>query len=278
MYVLEWRQKKYPERRSGMMHSSQNLIAIFLFFFLNDCSTVLSFHTNLSALRIPREFSCTSKLFLNFKGCSSSSITVTLPPHSSRTLPQFLASTDSDIALLGTDSILRPDGLYDCPQPSTDWFGFQLNPTFVFRIHRIRQGSDSCPDDRNGRCGVEIIDTRTDVKSGGFNPLDLMLPQGLVSGVSSDVSFKGGTLIQWREVGDNSFSLSSKLSLTMALPLPEGVPLPPGFERIGSEIIRVTCEKRVAEHLRQLGEEYCSWAAMSSSGAENWIFFWDCYK
>jgi hypothetical protein len=70
----------------------------------------------------------------------------------------------------------------------------------------------------------------------------------------------GGTVLSWHCVDATSWLLSAKLDLTLHVPLPRLLPLPPGFNTLGSNIIKRTCRSRLVSNLEELKEQYAQWA------------------
>lgn len=184
---------------------------------------------------------------MNFKGESSSNLIVSLPPDASpsRSLPEWLQRSDSDAPLLGTEKfVARSDGLWDCVQPEIGWFGLKLRPVFVNKLERSPQ-----------EAVVNIIDARTDIISG-------RAAGSVISMVMEKATFVGGNSVSWKEGGDGIWTLSADFSLTLQIPFPRLVLLPPGFNMVGSQIVRSTCKKRVKQNLEDLREAYLVWASL----------------
>lgn len=197
---------------------------------------------------------------VNFAGDSSSSVFIPHPnvpstgkPNSSRTLTAYLRSTDSDGLLLGTSNyaLREKDQLYEAYQPEIDWFGLQLVPVFVNKIDR--------PAETEEVVYVDIMEARTDIAGGR--------PPGNRAKAIADImkrsEFTGRYELLWEEASGRrgpGWSLNADLTLVLSVPLPKLVPLPPGFNNVGSRIVRTTCRKRVEEQLQQLREGYIEWA------------------
>ena len=174
-------------------------------------------------------------------------------PNPSRTLTAYLRSTASDGLLLGTINYARreKDQLYEAFQPEIDWFGLQLVPVFVNKIDR--------PEDTEEVVYVDIMEARTDIAGGR--------PPGNRAKAIADImkrsEFTGRYELVWEKASGRrgaGWSLNGDLTLVLSVPLPKLVPLPPGFNNVGSRIVRTTCRKRVEEQLQQLREGYIEWA------------------
>lgn len=196
---------------------------------------------------------------VNFAGDSTSTVFVPHPPvpstgepNPSRTLPDYLRSSHSDSLLLGTSNFKqRPDGLWEAFQPEIDWFGLQLVPVFVNKIDR--------PEETEDVVYVDIMEARTDI-AGGRSPGNRAKA---IAQIMERSSFSGRYEILFENASGRrgaGWSLSGDLTLVLSVPLPKLVPLPPGFNTIGSRIVRTTCRTRVEAQLQELREGYIEWA------------------
>mmetsp|Transcript_27167 Transcript_27167/g.38219 ORF Transcript_27167/g.38219 Transcript_27167/m.38219 type:complete len:293 (+) Transcript_27167:132-1010(+) len=218
---------------------------------------------------------------INFKGTANSEVLVIPPPniHPSRSLYDFLMASDSSIAVLGTDdTILRSDGLYDCRQPPIGWFGLELHPVFVNKLERNSIGTtnnnyDMNNGDTNGDVicfvTVTIVSARTDIARLEENT-SKNRRRSLASSSSSIVSklmqrctFMGQSALSHKiaPTGEG-WVLSFDFDLTLQIPLPQLLPLPPGFNAIGSRIVRSTCNQRVEQTLLSVRDAYLEWASL----------------
>ena len=197
---------------------------------------------------------------IEFMGESSTSIDVLMPrttPKSSDsnvksssiayTLPDWLLSSESDQFFLGSNNVReRPDGQWDAIQPSVDWFGLDLVPVFVMRLER----SES-------KVSTIITEARSEMESGRDTTTG-----NLVARLMKKSTFRGGNSVVWREITSNNkegWVLTADLSLTLVIPLPRFLPLPPGFNSIGSRIVKATCRKRLESFLNDLQQAYIDW-------------------
>jgi len=196
---------------------------------------------------------------INFAGDSTSTVFVPHPPvpstgnpNPSRTLPAYLRSSQSDSLLLGTSNFeQRPDGLWEAFQPEIDWFGLQLVPVFVNKIDR--------PEETEDVVYVDIMEARTDI-AGGRSPGNRAKA---IAQIMERSSFTGRYEILFENASGRrgaGWSLSGDLTLVLSVPLPKLVPLPPGFNTVGSRIVRTTCRTRVEAQLQELREGYIEWA------------------
>ena len=197
---------------------------------------------------------------VNFAGDSSSNVFIPHPnvpstgkPNPARSLTAYLRSTASDGLLLGTSNyaLREKDQLYEAYQPEIDWFGLQLVPVFVNKIDR--------PEDTEEVVYVDIMEARTDIAGGR--------PPGNRAKAIADImkrsEFTGRYELLWEKASCRrgaGWSLNGDLTLVLSVPLPKLVPLPPGFNNVGSRIVRTTCRKRVEEQLQLLREGYIEWA------------------
>jgi hypothetical protein len=160
----------------------------------------------------------------------------------------------SDFQLLGTtDATLvhESDGLWDCPQPRIEFMGLDLQPTFVHKLHR----------QPNTVIVVEVVDSRTDVLNPN-NPANRA-----VGSLLGRAKFKGKSIIQAAAVSSTTDNIDIEacrlrvdLTLTLHVPLPPFVLIPPGFNSIGSTIVKRTGKSRTEQLLRDLKDAYFEWA------------------
>jgi hypothetical protein len=156
-------------------------------------------------------------------------------------LQDFLQSSSCDKYLLGTEAYVeREDGLWDCQQPFIDFMGMSLQPVFVHRLDR-QVPSTVC---------VSIVDARTDIvnKNNTANRV--------VASVMKASKFDGKSIISVRSVSTTACQISIALNLTLQIPLPPFFPLPPGFNSIGSALVRKTGKSRTKRVLQDLRDAY----------------------
>jgi hypothetical protein len=193
---------------------------------------------------------------INFEGESSTSISVP-PPISQGTernssndnsLPDWMLSPESDEFFLGTqDFKRRSDGNWDAFQASVDWFGLQLVPVFVIKLERSKPQQ---------YVSSKIQQARSEIKSGRDSALGR-----LVAPVMEKSSFQGGNKVSWKKnQASEGWILRADLSLTLSIPLPPFLPLPPGFNSIGSRIVKSTCKRRLETFVSDLQASYLDWA------------------
>jgi len=241
---------------------------------------------------------------INYKGESRSKIRFTLPPPETnksnnlmqqqqqqqqrydisqkRTLPHFLQQSASDLTLLGgtfNDCHYNEDtDLWEVKQAPISWFGAKLTPTFIHRIDRISSSSSSSSssyhdnkdnDSHPHVVTVSIVDSYTQVdvpdenhpqkRRGGANLLkDIMDKRS---------SFQGGSRYSYHKDDScsSSWIVSAELTLTLTIELPRAILLPPGFNTIGSAIVRRTCKSRVQQSLEDMRKGYLDWAMATNS-------------
>ena len=142
--------------------------------------------------------------------------------------------------------------LWECRQASVRWFGMEVAPVFISRI-------DKNPTEKT--VVVSIVDARTEVEQGG------RLGNVLASAMQR-AKFAGRNAITWKEHnvasnsagGARSCDLEGNLKLTLTITLPPFLPLPPGFNTIGSKIVKRTCAERLRQNLSELSDAYLIWA------------------
>jgi hypothetical protein len=196
---------------------------------------------------------------ISFKGESSTSISVRPPSNlgternssndkTSNSLPDWMLSPESDEFFLGTqDFKRRPDGNWDAFQASVEWFGLQLVPVFVIKLERSKPQQ---------YVSAIIQQARSDIKSGKDSALGR-----LAAPVMEKSSFQGGNKVSWKKnKASEGWILEADLSLTVSIPLPLFLPLPPGFNTIGSRIVKSTCKRRLETFVNDLQASYLDWA------------------
>jgi hypothetical protein len=194
---------------------------------------------------------------INFRGESSTSILVpsslvtarnSSQDKSDNSLPDWMLSPKSDEFFLGTqDFKRRSDGNWDAFQASVDWFGLQLVPVFVIKLER---------SEAQQYVSANIQQARSDIMSGRDSALGR-----LAAPVMEKSSFQGGNKVSWRRnQQSDGWILEADLSLTLSIPLPPFLPLPPGFNSIGSRIVKSTCKRRLETFVNDLQASYLDWA------------------
>lgn len=192
---------------------------------------------------------------IDFKGEASTSIHVPFPSHAAspdHTLPNWLLSPrESDKFFLGTDNVRPNSDAWEALQPSVDWFGLELVPVFVIKLERCAESQ---------RVSTNIQEARCDILSGTNT-----VTGKIVSKLMKQSTFHGGNTVAWRDNADSDgWILQANLSLTLSIPLPAFLPLPPGFNSIGSRIVKSTCRKRLQQNVVDLQEAYLQWACLES--------------
>ena len=209
--------------------------------------------------------------------------------------PKWLASKHSHVHLLGSKEVSKlPNGQYKSVLPSISWFGMKLVPTFLHTISveemgigmnmdnaHVASDYNDYENESEGDEGtptfvkvvVTIEDSDVDISEGselgGF--VEKMMKSCTFKGGNemiciaekrySDEDGKGGQQQKYfyrdEMEGEDVWIVSSKLTLKLTLPLASRLMiLPPGFNTIGSLIVKRTVERRARENLTQLVEEY----------------------
>ena len=151
----------------------------------------------------------------------------------------------SNRALLGAEDVEeRPNGAVLCRQPPVDFLGMALRPVFLNKISRPKSGSAT----------VTIIDAQTEVSGGGSGRTSNIAGNALRN-IMQESKFQGRSIIQAHD--DNKLSVD--LNLTLNVALPPFLLLPPGFNSMGSAIIRRTGRSRSEKLLRDLQKDYEDW-------------------
>jgi len=185
---------------------------------------------------------------LSFSGDSRASIQVKEMLNAS--LQEWLDTPEaSDLTLLGSELMKQSGGdstLWECQQPRIDFMGLDLQPTFTQRLKR-----------NNGVVTVQVLDSRTDILSNN-NPANQV-----VGSLMSLAKFAGQSVIRVQKStssGPNRSILQVDLTLTLKVPLPPFILLPPGFNSVGSSVVKRTGDSRTKQLLDDLNNAYQKWA------------------
>lgn len=176
---------------------------------------------------------------ISFQGDSSATLVLDANLES---VQSFLQSSQSDMYLLGTETYAqREDGLWDCQQPIVDFIGLSLQPVFVNRLDREPPSTVT----------ISIVDARTDIVKNPNSPANRV-----VANLMKTSKFVGKSRISVSSTKDRGCQLSIDLNLTLQIPLPPFLPLPPGFNKLGSAIVRTTGKSRTKKLLKDLQEAF----------------------
>ncbi|CAJ1948895.1 unnamed protein product [Cylindrotheca closterium] len=217
-------------------------------------------------IRSRQNSSSSSELCSTLSFSGDASCTLEMKDASVESVSDFLQSPSSDIYLLGTSNCSKQDEentgrskqekktkedgesqLWECKQPVVDFMGLTLQPVFVNKVLRASQG----------RVVVSIEDARTDIVKASKSP-----GSRAVTSILESSTFKGESVfsVQSPHDGednlDESCTISIELRLTLLIPLPSYMPVPPGFNALGSAIVRRTGKSRTKKLLRRLREAY----------------------
>ena len=211
---------------------------------------------------------------LSFSGDSKASIRIPFPKDSFRS---WLHSSDSNLRLLGSDDATQQqqqeeeedEGLWYCPQPRVEFLGLDLVPVFVNRLeHSPHDGSTT----------VHIVEAKTEILQSSANNA----ANRLVASLMERATFQGKSVIRVDDDeeeeeydGENDDAgnnprcrLSVDLNLKLQVPLPRFLPLPPGFNSIGSAIVRRTGQTRTKQLLQDLEQDFKEFTQTQSSPLE----------
>jgi hypothetical protein len=162
------------------------------------------------------------------------------------------SNASNNLVLLGAEDVEeRPNGIILCRQPAVDFLGIVLRPVFWNKISRQTSGTVT----------VTIIDAQTEVGSGssGGGRTSNMVGHALRN-IMQESKFQGRSIIQAHDnATNNNIRLSVDLKLTLLVTLPPLLWLPPGFNSIGSAIIKRTGKLRSQKLLQDLLQEYHDW-------------------
>ena len=152
--------------------------------------------------------------------------------------------------------------MYKSILPSISWFGLELVPTFFQKIIVEEYENDSLG------VNVSIEDSQVNIAGrwgSDENDSSISSKGGLIEKIMASCVFtgSGNEMRCFRRVenGIEYYELSSLLTLNLEVPLTSRfMILPPGFNSIGSRIVKRETEKRVKENLLLLVKEYHSFA------------------
>lgn len=149
------------------------------------------------------------------------------------------------------------------------------------RLDSSHIDSACCVDDQyDYKVQVEIKDSKTELKN---NEQKVGRVTNLVKKIMEKCQFKGISTLTCRRlekkhqnvqksshVGDEVevWELSSDLTIELRIPLPVSklIVLPPGFNTIGSRIVRSICNERGKLYLKEIRSQYLNWLLKSTDG------------
>jgi len=200
----------------------------------------------------PRERTDTG-LFGTLRFTGDAEISADIPPGGA-SLSRFFESELADPILIGvtndssTYRRLESDGgdgatTLECRQKSLkDFLGLTLTPVITSRITKNVDES---------RLVVDILDANTEVSEGRIgNTLRRLLKRA---------TFEGRNHVSWTE-HDGGYRLVAKMDLVITVDLPPLLPLPPGFNLLGSRIVRSQSRGRLQESVDDIARAYREWS------------------
>ena len=131
----------------------------------------------------------------------------------------------------------------------------ELVPTFFQRISIRGEEND---EDNND---TDTVVVKVSIEDSEVNAQKNSRMSGLVEKMMKTSSFQGSNEVKCTRVdghdGEKQWMLTSDFTLNLQVPLGSRLMiLPPGFNTIGSRIVKSTVEKRVKENLLKLAEGY----------------------
>ncbi|KAL3936935.1 MAG: hypothetical protein SGBAC_007850 [Bacillariaceae sp.] len=159
---------------------------------------------------------------------------------------EFLQSDSSNMYLLGTDDIKchtncqeaaddDENQLFECKQPILEFMGLKLQPIFQHKLHRNTPNQVTASIEEGSKAEI-LQHSKHPAKR-------------VISGLVNEATFVGESV-------DQKCKLSIALSLTLQIPMPRFIPIPPGFNAIGSAIVRRTGRLRTQQLLERLKAAY----------------------
>lgn len=206
----------------------------------------------IAAADAPRETD--TGLFGALRFAGDAEISADIPPGGA-SLGRFFASEAADPILVGVSNEsstyrrLESDGgdgtatTLECRQKSlTDFLGLTLTPIITSRITKSVD---------EGGLVVDILDARTEVSEGRIgSTLRRLLERA---------TFVGSNRVSWTEHG-GGYRLVARMDLLITVDLPPLLPLPPGFNSLGSRIVRSQSRGRLQESVDDIARAYREWS------------------
>ena len=202
-------------------------------------------------------------LFGTLRFTGDAEISTAIPNPGGASLSRFFASEVADPILIGvtnessTYRRLEPDRgdgktTLECRQKSlSDFLGLTLTPVITSRITKS-------VDD--GRVVIEILDARTELSEGRIgNTLRRLLERA---------KFVGENRVSWTERDGGGYELVAKMDLCITVDLPPLLPLPPGFNSLGSKIVRSQSRGRLQESVDDIARAYREWSESERRNTE----------
>jgi hypothetical protein len=172
--------------------------------------------------------------------------------------------------------------VYNCVQQTISWFGIEVIPIFLQKLVRSKQyntakGDDSNKDDDEDEDEKEeegilmiqtsILDSKTELDTKGKQQQEegqhkRKRMSSRIQSLMDKSTFRGGSIYSVQPQSDGkSWIITSELSLQLTIPLGSSrfIALPPGFNTIGSRIVRNVCDRRARESLDYIQESYVTW-------------------
>lgn len=188
---------------------------------------------------------------LLLSGAAECSVLVPSLGNGSPDLGEYLLSSDSDEILLGTSDFRKIDGVWECKQAPVDWFSLSIVP--IFREVIERPVARSCVDVRVLEATIQLQDSEGQQRRSLVGrAMDKVMTRASISGLNA---------VRWVEQPGGGWSLTGDITLSLDVTPPRVFPIPRGiFERVGSSIIRATCQQRGDAFLGDVANGYADWA------------------
>lgn len=182
---------------------------------------------------------------ISFKGDARSFLEFEAPP--AQVMEWLTTPSASDLTLLGCKTATRQagSGLWECLQPRIDFMGLDIQPCFYHDLQRKSTSSSSIVI-------VEVVDSKTNI-------LNDSPANQVVASLMERAKFSGKSIISSRKVGATQSRLDIDLTLNLHVPLPPLVLIPPGFNSIGSTLVKRTSTARTKKLLEDLKSSYLQW-------------------
>ncbi len=233
------------------MRATRFFLRVFVFLVLANI-----YATQIQALASTANSVSKSRTQIDFSGSSTHQILVSSSDRKkSISLPKWLASKKSHCHLLGSDKVTQTgQDTYKATLPSIKWFaGMEVTPTF-FQTISIHGG-------RNNKDGTDNLIVKVSIEDSEVKAKNSSRIGGLVEKLMKSCSFQGQNIVKCTKVrgvnGEKQWLLTSEFTLNLQISLGSRLMiLPPGFNAIGSKIVKSTVEKRVKENLITLADAF----------------------
>ena len=198
---------------------------------------------------------------VSFSGNGEYALDIPRLPNLKKSLEEFLVDEESNALLVGSDDLIAlPRGQHwYSRQPSFAFFGLVMTP--IFRVALRRQHME----DGSMEILVEVDESRVEAVGQKTDQIegDGAEDEHWISSLLSKGSINGESDIRVQQT-NQGWMMSLKSQLDFKMKVPKYLPLPPGFASIGSAIMKIQCQERAKQSLKQIRDAYLKWAQEES--------------